>query len=410
MNPIVTSHPAQSVVHTRLLLVGGKCGPQSTSGTIWVTPHHNSFPAIPFPVANSTFKSLIHLLPGENIVTLDFRPASGYESYTSVFVVTYVPLLQNPPLHLAIIVGSDTPGKYDDVPGCPEPPTIETAAKRLRMAGYLWQAYTAAEMHAHGMKGRTFRLDEGWLPDTLTRVDTKRRSTAKVRVLRSKYSAGYIRDPAKAQQNKEKGGGAVKGLFDIAIEAIKDDPELAPRGGEKVHVAAMILDACWDARKGLITGHAALGSENAGGIALAIFGSHSVFAWPGCLENVVPAFNDPRPVDTRHCGVDVEGKTYWMAANVGIGILADHEASAALTCNRGIPSRVRPSIRLSASALRSDVARLHKAQQELLHHRTGKEWSIWPKGRVSLAPLGCFTLCCPLPLGRTTMSADILHL
>jgi len=315
MLPEVTTHLPSSTVHSRLLLVSGIVPAASQDGDLWVTAHKYSFPAQSFPVRSSAFRALLHLSPGENSLTLDFRPSSlPGASYKSVFDVSYVPLLQNPPLHLVVIVGKDSPLRYDDVPNCSEPPTLETAIRKFRMAAYLWQAYTGAEMNALGFGHRTFRLDEAWLPDTLSRVDTPRRSTAKISVLRSSYSVAQIRDPDRAQQNK--GGKASKGLFDIAIETLKANEEFP---GERSHVAALFLDSTWDRARSLISGHAALGSADAGGFSLGIFGSHSLFAWPSCLEAMVPAFNDTRTVDQKYCGVDCEGKTYHMAANVGIG-------------------------------------------------------------------------------------------
>jgi hypothetical protein len=318
MLPQITSHLPSCTVHSRLLLVSGIITTPSVSGDLWVTAHNYSFPAQSFPVRASAFKALLHLSPGVNNITLDFRPStSPGVSQKSVFDVCYVPLLQNPPLHLAIIVGNDSPLRYDDVPNCAEPATLETAIKKLRLAGYLWQAYTDAEMTAQGFGHRTFRLDEAWLPDTLSKVDSPRRSTARVTVLRSKYSVAHIRDPDRAQQNKASKAGS--SLFDIALEAIRENDQLRPEFGGKTHVAALFLDSTWDRARNLITGHAALGSQNVDGIALAIFGSHTLFAWPSHLEAVVSAFNDTRAVDTKFCAIDVEGKSYHMAANVGIG-------------------------------------------------------------------------------------------
>jgi len=350
MLPKVTSHLPSSTVHARLLLVTGIIPIPSLDGELWVITHNYSFPAQKFPVRSSTFKALLHLSPGENSPTLDFRPSSiPGGSYQSVFYVNYIPLLQNPPLHLVIIVGKDSPLRYDDVPNCTEPPTLETAIKKFRMAAYLWQAYTGAEMNAQAFSHRTFRLDEAWMPDTLSKVDSPWRSTAKITVLRSSYSVAHIRDPDRAQQNE--GGKASEGLFDIAVEALRAHEEFR---GAKQHVAALFLDSKWDRVRSLISGHAALGCEDAGGFSLGIFGSHSLFAWPSCLEAVVPAFNDTRVVDQKFCGVDCEGKTYHMAANVGIGGSPESWADPgrgltwiqALSCTRSamvsdVPTRAR---------------------------------------------------------------------
>lgn len=317
MYPQITSHLPASTVHSRLLLVSGLITVGNQNGDLWVLSHANSFPPQSFPVRNSAFKALLHLSPGENSITLDFRCSGNTSSNQAIFDVTYIPLLQNPPLHLAILIGQDSPLRYDEVPGVPA--NLDTAIKKLRMAAYLWQAYTANEMHAQGHGHRTFRLDEAWLHDTLSRVDSPRRNTAKITVLRSKYSTAHLRDPCRAQQYK--GRTEEQGLYHIAAEAIREHPELKPAPGEKSHVAVLYLDSMWDKKHKTVTAHAALGGSDAGGgLALAIFGSHSLFAWPDCIEDVVKAFSDTRPVDTKHCCIDGEGNNYMMAANVGIGI------------------------------------------------------------------------------------------
>jgi hypothetical protein len=67
------------------------------------------------------------------------------------------------------------------------------------------------------------------------------------------------------------------------------------------------------------------------------------------MEHVIPAFNDNRPVDNRHCGIDVEGKTYWMAANVGLGAMM-HEVGHLLTCpHQASGVMLRDYVRLNRS-------------------------------------------------------------
>ncbi|CAF1498212.1 unnamed protein product, partial [Rotaria sordida] len=212
LSPRIISHPPNIQVHSRLLLVKGICG-SSTNGDIQISSHHKNFPTQSFPVRNGQFKALIHLSPGENKITMTYY--DGHRSWVSSWPVCYIPLIQNPPLHLCIIVGSDSSLTYDDVPDCQEPPTLETVIKKLRLAGYLWQAYTGSQMSSNGLGHRTFRLNESWQRDSLSLVDQSYRNTAMIRVLRSKYTTAEIRDPKRAQQNPE--GEKRNSLFDIAL-------------------------------------------------------------------------------------------------------------------------------------------------------------------------------------------------
>ncbi|KIY50977.1 hypothetical protein FISHEDRAFT_71277 [Fistulina hepatica ATCC 64428] len=353
--PVVTSHASNLTVHTRFLLVSGQCGGTAGTGSnntatgyLYVYAHKNQFPAQTFPVSsNGQFKALLHLSPGENIITLQH---DNNLNSSSIFTATYIPLLQNPPLQLAIILARDSPERFDDVPGCTEPNTLDTACRRIRFAAYLWQAYTAAEMHRQGFGPRAFPLEEAWMPDSLSAFGGGARTTAIVHIVRSKYSTAEIRDIRRAQQ----GGTSDKlqpDLFGIALEALRSYFPTSVQQQQR-YVAAMFLDSTRDPKTGRIVGHAAVGG-GAGNISLAIFGSHSLFAWPSTLEALIPALNDTRPVDQRYCGIDAEGKTYWMAANVGIGAWM-HEVGHLFGCphqESGVMLRCYPRLNRSFCAI-----------------------------------------------------------
>jgi len=70
-SPHITSHPSNSEVHSRLLLVKGTCG-SNGNGTIVISAHNNNFPNQSFLVRNGHFKALIHLSPGKNQIQLTF--------------------------------------------------------------------------------------------------------------------------------------------------------------------------------------------------------------------------------------------------------------------------------------------------------------------------------------------------
>ncbi|KIY48765.1 hypothetical protein FISHEDRAFT_73321 [Fistulina hepatica ATCC 64428] len=123
-------------------------------------------------------------------------------------------------MSLATILARDSPERFDDVPGCAEPNTLDTACRRIRLAAYLWQTYSAAEMHRHGFGSRVFLLEEAWMPDSLSAFGGSARTTAIVNVVRSRYSTAEIRDIRHAQQ----GGTSDKlqpDLFGIALEALR---------------------------------------------------------------------------------------------------------------------------------------------------------------------------------------------
>lgn len=119
-------------------------------------------------------------------------------------------------------------------------------------------AYTNEQMRRAGYGQRTFRIHEEYQKDTLSNRDKSLRSTTKVHIIKSRKSTAEIRDPNIAQQNEQ--GSNRGGLYDIALEAIRNSgiDEFQDQG-EDVMIAALFLDAHWDAGTKLITGHAALG-------------------------------------------------------------------------------------------------------------------------------------------------------
>lgn len=317
-----------------------------------ITPHKNHISAQSVSVRNSRFRALIPLSPGENEIELLYYCAVSGRPYSSWFYCTYSPLLHNPPLKLVIIVGSDSPCSYDEVPDPKNPSNLDTAIRKFRLAGYLWSAYTQCEMLNNGFGNRTFRLDEGWLLDNISNQAETFGNTAHIHVLRSKYTVAEIRDPSRAQQNPE--ASDANGLFDIALQALREHDAT---NGPKEYVAALFLDATYDRGNNLITGHAALGGGN-GQHQLAIFGSQSLFSWPTCLEEIEGCFTDTTPVNTDYCGIDVEGRNYFTACNVGIGAMM-HEVGHLFGCphqEHGVMLRDYIRLHRSLTALEPDKA------------------------------------------------------
>lgn len=85
--------------------------------------------------------------------------------HTSRLTLTYAPLLQVPPLHLAIVVAKDPLIMID----CPPHERaamssahsdLIAAIAKLRMTACMWQAFIAEDMRAEGLGRRSFRLGE----------------------------------------------------------------------------------------------------------------------------------------------------------------------------------------------------------------------------------------------------------
>lgn len=182
-------------------------------------------------------------------------------THASFLNVHYLPLIQQPPLQLAIILGCDSSATFDAMPDRMqrEGNGLELAIKKFRMAAYLWQAFTGEQMNRNGFGRRCFRFEDAWEPGTLSYQDWgsgQFRTQAKVHVIRSKKTVAEIRDLERAQQY---GPGTQKGeLFGIAAEACKEYFNM--QAGHKQYVSCLFLDSHWDPKAKTIRGHAALGT------------------------------------------------------------------------------------------------------------------------------------------------------
>lgn len=328
-------------VHQKVLLLYGYVGDpdkQALDGTLTVFHHQDSFPPTNWPVSDSHFKALVHLTPGFNRVRFDFSSPkiasnnSSNPAHSTWFTINYLPLTNAPPIQLVILLGKDSPGTFDAVPERihREGNGLETAIRKFRMAAYLWQAFTGEQMYRNGFARRCFRFEEEWQTGSLTARDRdigQMRNEAKIHVVRTEKTVKELRDLDRAQQyDKAQNKGD---LYSIAMDAMKG--YFKPVKGQKQYVSVLLLDAHWDTQARTVTGHAALGGDNAG-IALAIFGSHALQSYPSCIEEVVPAFSDCTRTDTNHVANDCnESGSNWEAANIGIGAHL-HETGHLLGC------------------------------------------------------------------------------
>ncbi|KAF1930563.1 uncharacterized protein M421DRAFT_418865 [Didymella exigua CBS 183.55] len=298
-------------IHQRCLLVTGTCTPSGPGDFISVkTTGANGlevFPEQTWPVHSSHFKALVMLSPGAN--TLDFSHMGQDGQAESIKIsLLYIPLLQHPPLHLAIMVAKDSPLLMD----CPPQKAgglssahsdLSAAIEKFRMTAYMWQAMTAEDMRTRGLGRRTFRLEEEWTADTVSRdfINARHsehyvcnsedaiRSTARVTIVRSSKTKKEIL----YAEGKDTTPMSNNGLFDIFMEALADhvghfDPSSSPV------VAGLILDAHYNKCTEQAFTHVSAGRHNSSGISLGTFGSHLTYSWPRFTEEVSSCLTDAR--------------------------------------------------------------------------------------------------------------------
>ena len=333
-------------VYQRCVLITGRCENIEQAGSsepcVSVTTSspsgESTFPEQRWPICQGWFKALVLLNPGAN--TLGFVAGSCRASIT----LSYVPLLQTPPLHLAIMVARDSPllidcppAKYGAVSDAHA--GLDAAIAKLRVTACMWQALTAEEMRSNGLGRRSFRLEEEWAAATLSREHVVKRqrpavlghigmqSMPKVHIVRADKTTEELRDPNLAQQNaRGKNRDELHGIFTRALKAYG-----APFNADtRPVVAGLILDSTYHVEKDLILGHAALGAHHPNGLSLGIFGSHLTYAWPRFFEEISACLLDTRVPGDAVGNDNGECATMWEACTVGQGAFL-HEVGHAFS-------------------------------------------------------------------------------
>ncbi|KAF3491469.1 uncharacterized protein GIQ15_00986 [Arthroderma uncinatum] len=317
--PRVHSVSDNSWVNQKLLLLYGHIGdrePQKSPIDGTITIHHlqDSFPSIPWPVRASCFKALVHLVPGPNRIRLEFNSpkAPGATSHTSWININYLPLVNSPPLQLAILLGSDSDAQYDSVPN-KGTNDLDNAVRKFRMAAYLWQAFTSEQMFRNSFGRRCFHLEEEWQTGSLSGRDAENgimRSEAKIHIIRCDKTVEELRALSTATTEG--------GLFKVTMDAVRKHFDLRP--GEQRYVSVLLLDTHWDNDTKSLEAHAALGSSQSADLKLALFGSHGLHSYPSCIQDIVSAFSDCTRTDTTYvANPNNECGSAWETASSSLG-------------------------------------------------------------------------------------------
>lgn len=301
------------------------------------------FPPQYAEINNGQFKALLHLSPGApNVFEVtaydngtingggfaEFRPSPGRSVDRGRLTLLFNELRANKPVHLCVIVGRDSAGAYD-MPSYRtqrgEVANLDSAVRKLKVAGRLMQAFTQDDFRVVGLSNRSFQFveeevsNQGLFGYTSIESPTPHREI-KVHVLRSPKTVAQLRDPNLAQQNPNASDSG--GLFSHAIDLIRDTPDLYGPYRQKntaIQCAVIYLDAHFDTKSQLILTHAALGGGT-GEVKLAIFGSHGLHSWPANFPQVGPSFVDATQLSTREVANDCnQCGTSWECLNITLG-------------------------------------------------------------------------------------------
>ncbi|EPS33748.1 hypothetical protein PDE_08710 [Penicillium oxalicum 114-2] len=306
----VTNVNDGETIHQTCLLIHGECQLfDSDAETQYVSVSSSnvlikSVTTQHWPLDAGKWSALVILSSGKN--RLVFSLYRGQEVCGLIEIsVNYVPLLQLPPLHLAILVAKDSPllidcppAKYGNISSAHS--GIDAAIAKFRMSAYMWQAFTAEDFRQKQLGRRSFRLEEEWswngasqnAHQSIPGSPSQMGPVAKVHIIRSDKTVAQLRDANVAQQNP--GGRDRDALHKYFEQALRDSGAPFDSASQPV-VAGLILDSHYSTEQSLITAHAALGCHKPKGISLGVFGSHLTYSWPRFLEEVPSCLIDLTP-------------------------------------------------------------------------------------------------------------------
>ncbi|KAH7324142.1 putative peptidase family-domain-containing protein [Stachybotrys elegans] len=330
---------AGETVHQRcVLLYGHYDGPSAQDHSNFIRVQTKDevdeevFPEQRWLLSHGWFKALVMLSPGDNKLVFY---VGNEDQEATVLHIQYVPLLQSPPLHLAILIAKDSPLLIDCSDKkfgalCGAHSSLEAAIAKFRMTAYQWQALTAAAMFDNGLRRRSFRLEEEWCADTVSQTYLRSvcaDSTAKVHLVRTDKTVAELRNIEFAQQNSR--AQNPNELHEIFKQALLQHGFPFVSDTRPV-VAGLILDTAYDTSRRMILGHAALGAHDPAGLSLGIFGSHLTYSWPRSIEEVTSCLMDTRMPGPLVGNDNGECASLWEACSVGQGAFL-HEVGHAFS-------------------------------------------------------------------------------
>lgn len=342
---IVFNYRDNEIVSSPTVIVSGRTSTGINQGIIqFINDNNTVFPPQYAEVhSNGNFKALLHVSPGKtNTFEVEVSEnglinSLGFPDYKNggqrhvvdlgKLSLKFNPLTNNKPVHLCLILGRDSNGSYD-MPSYRlkrgEVANLDSAVKKLKVAGRLMQSFTQDDFRSVGLSNRSFQFVEETVSYQGIYGYTVNSPTphqeVKVHVLRSPKTVAELRDPNLAQQNPKANNNG--GLFSHAIDLVKKTPEIyAPyqKLGTAIQCAVLYLDAHFDVKEQMILTHAALGGGT-GEVKMAIFGSHGLHSWPINFPQVGPSFLDSTHLSTNEVANDCnQCGTSWECFNITLG-------------------------------------------------------------------------------------------
>ncbi|XP_042911348.1 uncharacterized protein, partial [Parasteatoda tepidariorum] len=245
---------------------------------------------IVWPVINGRFKALIPLKLGKNEIEL------RYKNSIKLFSLNYKPLINKRFIRLVYIKCKDDPGLFQSP--VEEDNSIDSACKRISLAGRMLQTFTLDKLREHNLKGKSFRLEE-INEDIKCHVFTSSLSLKEAYCLNEQELWSHF--AVELMNSSLRIGNRCKFLAFLSFTRYINNSNDIPKNHQEV--------------LNLTKGQVALG-----GGGLALFGSGCLHTWPETIQEIPWRFGDNRKVDRMKLMDDSANRGfYWACYSTGLG-------------------------------------------------------------------------------------------
>ncbi|KAF8792287.1 putative zinc metalloproteinase-like protein [Argiope bruennichi] len=246
--------------------------------------------SIIWPVINGRFKILVKLKIGENRIKFQ------HKNFVCFLHLIYEPLKCERFIRLVYIKCKDGDGTFQAPQN--EDNSVNSACRRLGLAGKMLQTFTSDKLKEHNLSGKTFRLEEE-NDEVVCHVFTSSLSLAEAYKLNEEQLWSHF--AIELMNSKLRIGNKCKFLAFLSFTRYDNNSNTPPLNHKEVLA--------------LTKGQVALG-----GGGLALFGSGCLHTWPESLQEIPWRFGDKRKIDRMSLMDDSANRGwYWACYSTGLG-------------------------------------------------------------------------------------------
>ncbi|GFS72203.1 putative zinc metalloproteinase C607.06c [Nephila pilipes] len=285
----ITNYCDNDILNISLPLITGEIIPAKDSKLI-VQNETSSPVSIMWPVMNGKFKVLVKLKRGENKIKFQ------HKNFSFFLCLSYRPLHFERFVRLIYIKCNDDDGTFQAPLG--ENNSIESACKRLSLAGQMLQTFTSDKLKEHKLNAKTFCLEEK-NDEVLCHVFTSSLTLKEAYMLNEEQLWSHF--AVELMNSELRVGNSCKFLAFLSFTRYDNNGNVPPLNHREV--------------LSMTKGHVALG-----GGGLALFGSGCLHTWPETVQEVPWRFGDKRKIDRRILMDDSANRGwYWACYSTGLG-------------------------------------------------------------------------------------------